>query len=169
MPPTAPGPNEMLAIEAVRLFRYGVDNRAGVPTVGPSPISLRRALHSLMSLIWETDPAAVKLHRAGDTHLSLFEMHLLYVISEHVHGSGDTVDELLDWWFPRRLFDASKACLADIRAVLDDLDMTFDSRSWVRETLIAIMEKRTKSARPAPSAAYPRPAGARTRSAISLH
>lgn len=169
MPSTAPGPNEMLAIEAARLFRYGVDDRSGVPTVGPSPIALRNALHSLMSLIWETDPAAVKLHRAGDTHLSLFEMHLLYVISEHGHGSGETVDELLDWWFPKRLFEASKACLADIRTVLDGLDLHFDSRPWVRATLIAIMEKRTKSARPAPSAAYPRPAGARPRSAISLH
>lgn len=169
MPSTVPGPNEMLAIEAARLFRYGEDDRSGAPTIGPSPVALRKALHSLISLIWEIDPAAVKLHRIGDADLSLFEMHLLYVISEHANGSGDTLDDLLDWWLPRRHFDASKTCLANIRAVFDGLDMKFDSRPWVRAMLIAIMEKRTKCARPAPPAAYSRPAGARVRSALSMH
>ncbi|MEM9682114.1 MAG: hypothetical protein AAF942_02505 [Pseudomonadota bacterium] len=169
MSSNVPGPNELLAIEAMRLFRYGATDSSGTPTVGPSPFALQRAMHSLISLIWETDPAAVKLHQAGDGDLSLFEMHFLYVISEHVHGDGDTVDELLDWWLPRRLIDASKECLENIRAVLEDLDFAFDSRPWIRATLIATMEKRTKSSRPAPAAAYAKPAETRSQSAVTLH
>ena len=140
----APSREEIMVVQAVRRWERNASGLAEVMASGRKPVALAKSLHAFVLLIWETDPNAVKVLPLRDSGLTLFELQVLYLVSEHRSGSPAKVHGLLEWWVPESLLDEARSRLSDIVAALDGLDMAFDSRPWVRTRLQTFMENRVK-------------------------
>ena len=146
--PNGPSKNEILVIRAARRWQRNAVGLAEVTPCGQTPVALSKALHGFIFLLWETDPNAVKVRSVRQEAFTIFELQLLYAISEHKFGSPHKVDELLNWWLPENLLDEGRSRLSDIAVALDDLDLTFDCRPWVQVQLRAGMDERVKGRAP---------------------
>ena len=140
----APSWQETMLVRTVRRWQRNASGLAEVTTCGREPVALAKSVHDFILPIWETDPVAVKVLPVRDSGLTLFELQVLYLVSEHRSGSPAKVRALLEWWVPESLLDEAWSRLSDIGAALDGLDIAFDSRPWVRTRLQTFMGNRVK-------------------------
>ena len=104
-------------------------------------------LTRFISYIWQSDPYVVKLNRYADPSVTLFELQLLYAISEARVGSDDTIDELLAWWLPQNLIESGKSVLAMIAGLLSDHGMQCQSSVRLRMHILSSLQKGVQSNR----------------------
>ena len=110
---------ETLIIQATRRHLYrsqdtwlSAENREAFDEIGP-------LLQIFIDLLRDHDPFAVKLRPLFDSKTTLFELQLLYVISEKHCGNEKTVTEVLHWWFPQDSVQIAQEILNDIATALN--------------------------------------------------
>ena len=91
---------EITVLRAIRVLNPDARATAAArsPWSSQDPASL--AFLELLSLLFDTDPFIVRLRPAEDAFLTLFELQVLYAVSECNAGNDNTIEELLEWWLP---------------------------------------------------------------------
>ncbi len=130
--------NEVQTIHAMRRFLSTCDgfwtNKKHATTLS----LIDRPIRSLLNLIWRNDPFAVDLHRHQDPSVTLFEIQILYGISELRAGNHQTVEELLTWWLPEQDATNGFAMLSTIAGIMDDIGAERRQTDWFRAQIIAL-------------------------------
>lgn len=135
---------EETILQAIRRWRYSAVDLADVKIVGCERICLGGALRAFMDLLREADPYVVRVNRTTDPSITLFELQLLYILSECREGNSETTTELLDWWFPAGLVANARVLLEDLASTIDTLALAFNSSAWIRDHLLTVTNKRIK-------------------------
>lgn len=135
---------ETTILQAIRRWRLNAVDLADVKVVGTEAIRLAAAARQFMDLLRDTDPYVIQVKREDEEAITLFELQLLYVISECRIGNTETTTEILDWWFPSRLVANAHALLAELTSVIETLSLEFNSSAWIRDCLLTVTENRIK-------------------------
>ena len=135
---------EETVLQAIRRWRYSAVDLADVKIVGAERVRLAGAVRPFMDLLREADPYVVRVNRTTDPSMTLFELQLLYILSECRAGNSATTTELLDWWFPDRLVANARVLLEDFAFTIDTLALAFNSSAWIRDHLLSVTNKRIK-------------------------
>ena len=145
--PTTLNADETKLISIMRGFLDGGSKTA--PHLKDHPILeiVEAPLTRFISYIWQSDPYVVKLNKPEDHSVTLFELQLLYAISEARIGSDNTVAELLAWWLPQNLIEPGKSVLAMIADLLSDYGMEYQSSVRLRMHILATLQKAVQSKR----------------------
>lgn len=106
-------------------------------------------LSRMIGLLWCADPHAVDLNHRWDPDVSTFEVQVLYAISEARAEQAETVEELLNWWYPAELVEIARNTLYAIARTLDHIGAASQSSARLREHILSISSRRRK-----PSAAF---------------
>ena len=106
-------------------------------------------LRRFIDLLRETDPFVVKLRPLFDPKTTLFELQLLYAISEKRCGNEKTVSEVLNWWFPPAGVSEAHHILGRIAAVLNEADLKVHTTQQIKEQMLVASVARPED--PAPS------------------
>jgi hypothetical protein len=82
--------------------------------------------------------------------LRLFEVQLLYAISEQLAGKTMTTSEIIAWWFPVSEQSQARAALQSIGEGLSSAGVSIVSADWVRDYFQSMTLRRVrKNAGPA--------------------
>ena len=129
----------------------GFLDRGTADASGPADDPLRELIEvpliQFISFLWRADPYVVKLNQRDDPVVTLFELQVLYAISEARGESEVTVDELLAWWLPQDLIETGRASLITIARLLNDFGMDQQSSDRLREQILETSFNRGKSKR----------------------
>ena len=121
-------PNEQAVITAIRRWR---DFRE----CAPCKILTREAREQIavfISFLWRSDPFAVNIGVIFQQELRLFEVQLLYAISEQLAGKSTTVAEVVAWWFPASKQVQARESLQTIGDAMRVAGVSVVSADWVR-------------------------------------
>ncbi|MBE90206.1 MAG: hypothetical protein CMM76_12310 [Rhodospirillaceae bacterium] len=145
--PTTLNADETKLISIMRGFLDGGSETA--PHLKDDPLLeiVEAPLTRFISYIWQSDPYVVKLNKSEDHSVTLFELQLLYAISEARMSNDNTVAELLAWWLPRNLMESGKSVLAMIADLLSDYGMECQSSARLRMHILTTLRKGVQSNR----------------------
>lgn len=146
--PDALSAEERTVLRAIRHWCRGSESSRARPTDGTTPEAVSVALRQFLSTLRDSDPFALNLRAADDMALTLFELQVIYVLSEHQAGHTGTTAELLDWWFPADLVATGDALLGDIADALERSGIALESGPWIRDYLLAFTARRAQANRP---------------------
>ena len=76
-------------------------------------------LEKFLNLLNDFDPFAVKTSHVLDPSITLFELQLLYLLSEARKKNILVVKELLNWWFPPDIFPHALLIINEIVRILN--------------------------------------------------
>ena len=134
-------PNEVAVIKAIRQWRK-------FPETIPCAILTAETADQIagfVSYLWRTDPYAVNVGSVLDKDLRLFEVQLLYVISEQMAGNNLTTSEILAWWFANDEQGCARASLNSICVQMQLAGVAVSAASWIRGHLQAMTLRRVRS------------------------
>ena len=89
-----------------------------------------------IDLLRGQDPFAVKLRPLLDPKATLFEMQLLYAISEKRRGNDKTVAEVLNWWFPQTNVPEAQKILGGIATLLNKAGVKLHTSKQLKEKML---------------------------------
>lgn len=112
---------------------------------GPVYARLEVPLMRFLDLLWQADPYIVSLNHRYDYDVTVFELQLLYAVTEARAGNAGTFDELLAWWFPEHQIAEARTSLATVVHILDEEGMPLQSGARLREHILCISSKRVKN------------------------
>ena len=122
-------PNEVAVISAIHQWRR-------FPETIPCSIlshEITELIAGFVSYLWKRDPYAVDVGQIVDNDLRLFEVQLLYVISEQLAGNSFTTSEILAWWFAADEQNHASACLNSICVNMQLAGVAVTASSWIRD------------------------------------
>ena len=156
-------PNEVAVIKAIRQWRK-------LPETTPCEILTAETAEQIagfVAYLWRTDPYAVKVGSGLDNDLHLFEVQLLYVISEQMAGNNLTTSEILAWWFANDEQSYAKACLNSICVQMQLAGIAVSAANWIRGCFRAMTLRRVRGgSRDAHERAYD---GAAEPQSVAIH
>lgn len=135
---------ETTVLLAIRRWRLKTVDLLDVKLAGPEAVRLASVLRRFMDLLRDTDPYVIQVKREDEEAVTLFELQLLYVISECRTGNTEAITEILDWWFPVRLVAAARTLLTELAAEIETQSLDFHSSAWIRDCLLTVTENRIK-------------------------
>lgn len=133
-------PNEVAVISAIRQWRK-------FPKTIPCPILPREVAEQIagfVSYLWRRDPYAVNVGQSGENDLRLFEVQLLYVISEQLAGNLLTTSEILAWWFAADEQTYARASLDSVCVNMQLAGVAVTASSWIRDYFQSMTLKRVR-------------------------
>jgi hypothetical protein len=133
-------PNEIAVIKSIRQWRE-------FPGPIPCPILPHPAVEQIagfVAYLWRVDPYVVDVGSTLDNDLRLFEVQLLYVISEQLAGNSITTSEVLSWWFSNDEQSYARSCLNSICVNMQLSGVAVTAASWVREYFQSMTLKRVR-------------------------
>ena len=133
-------PNEQAVISAIRRWREFPET---VPC-SVLPRAAREQIAALIAFLWRSDPYAVKVGMAFEKELRLFEVQLLYAISEQLAGQTMTTSEIIAWWFPASEQTQARAALLSIGEALSAAGVSIVSADWVRDYFQSMTLRRVR-------------------------
>ena len=136
--------SETTVLLAIRRWRLTTVDLVDVKVAGPESVRLSSALRQFMDLLRDTDPYVIQVKREDDEAITLFELQLLYVISECRTGNTEATAEILDWWFPVPLVANARTLLTELTSVIETQSLDFHSSAWIRDCLLTITGNRIK-------------------------
>lgn len=134
-------PNEAAVVRAIRQWRE-VHDTLQCPDILPTEVN--KNIAAFVAYLWRTDPYAVNAGSIGDNELRLFEVQLLYVISEQLAGNSNVTSEILDWWFALDQQSYARTCLNSICVSMKLAGVSVMSSGWVREYFQSITLHRVR-------------------------
>lgn len=99
---------------------------------GPAPEPVCAAAAAFLALMRDTDPFVVRIRGGNDHRLTLFELQLIYAVSEWRTENQRTAYEVLEWWFPEVLIAEGRARLSRIAEAMDSLGLEARSGEGLR-------------------------------------
>jgi hypothetical protein len=133
-------PNEQAVVSAIRRWRYYPET----VSCGVLPRVAREQIAGLVAFLWRSDPFAVNVGMAFDQELRLFEVQLLYAISEQLAGKTMTTSEIIAWWFPVTEQSQARAALQSIGEGLSSAGVSIVSADWVRDYFQSMTLRRVR-------------------------
>jgi hypothetical protein len=133
-------PNEQAVISAIRRWR----DYPETVSCGVLPRVAREQIAALVAFLWRSDPFAVKVGMVFDRELRLFEVQLLYAISEQLAGKTMTTSEIIAWWFPVTEQSQARAALQSIGVGLSSAGVSIVSADWVRDYFQSMTLRRVR-------------------------
>ena len=133
--------NEAAVIRAIRQWR-----EVREPIQCPDNLSAEAIenIAAFVAYLWRTDPYAVNAGSIGDNELRLFEVQLLYVISEQLAGNTNITSEILDWWFALDQQSYARTYLNSICLSMQLAGISVMSSGWVQEYFQSITLHRVR-------------------------
>ena len=89
-----------------------------------------------IDLLRGQDPFAVKLKPLLDPKATLFEMQLLYAISEKRRGNHKAVSEVLNWWFPQANVPEAQEILCGVATLLNKAGVKLHTSKQLKEKML---------------------------------
>ena len=133
-------PTERAVISAIRRWR---DYPETVPC-RVLPRTVREQIAALVAFLWRTDPYAVNVGVIVEQELRLFEVQLLYAISEQLAGKTITTAEIIAWWFPASEQSQAREALQAIGDTLRSAGVSIVSADWVRDYFQSMTLRRVR-------------------------
>lgn len=149
MPNDMPTYNTLSALEtrivqSMRAFSYDRKSDEVPPTGIPVIARLHRPLHRFMELLWQTDPYAVVLNHKWDDEVTAFEVQLLYAIAAARADRKNTINELLNWWFPESQLTEAHDNLCAVSVILNENGAPRQSCERLREHILGLSSQRVR-------------------------
>ena len=133
-------PNEQAVISAIRRWR----DYPETVSCGVLPRVAREHIAALVAFLWRSDPFAVKVGTVFERELRLFEVQLLYSISEQLAGKTMTTSEIIALWFPASEQSQARAALQSIGEALSSAGVSIVSADWVRDYFQSMTLRRVR-------------------------
>ena len=109
----------------------------------------RRANRLRCSLSLAVRPVCSHIGVIFQQELRLFEVQLLYAISEQLAGKSTTVAEVVAWWFPASKQVQARETLQTIGDAMRVAGVSVVSADWVRDYFRATFSRVRRKAEPA--------------------
>lgn len=108
-------------------------------------IRLEVKLEKFIDLLIDFDPFAARFSHVLDPSMTLFELQMLYLLSEARKKNILAVKELLNWWFPLDVFSQALLIINDIVDILNLSNERWGLESQYKEKLLLAYAGRSRS------------------------
>ena len=127
---------DTLAIETVRMRRVSA-SRVYISKQYSNLFEYIDSLFArLINLLLEVDPFVVKLLPPFEPAKTLFEIQLLYVISEARQHNIEIVRSILYWWFPDPIVPEAERLIHQIAGALNKSGTTIGSTQLLKNLIL---------------------------------
>ena len=137
-------PNERAIILAIRRWQKPPDSYF-CPILSSA---IYKDISIFITILEYKDPFAINVSQVFEQEFQIFEVQLLFAISEQLAGNTSVVSELLAWWFAASDQDHAFACLKRIAHSMESLSVTLKSVNWIQNYFYSKTSKNSKNQRP---------------------
>jgi hypothetical protein len=122
-------PNERAIIIAIRRWQE-LQISVSCPILSRA---ICKKISIFITFLERTDPFVIKTGSLFEQELQIFEVQLLYVLSEQQAGNRRIISELVPWWFASSDQAHAHKCIEEISLMMKSLSVNLKSEIWIKE------------------------------------